>query len=125
MTTLSDSQIAEAALYKVLATLPYDRALLEQVTHTALPFLYKDGSIHGPAQDNAAVFVQYPDDWTGLAVSAEGGKWSFWFFYLCDNFRERAIACLGSQPSLCAAIDAAVQHVKSDLKRWNGHKLTA
>lgn len=125
MTTLSEFQIAEAALIKVLAALPYDRSLLEQLTHTALPFLYKDGTIQGPAQDNAAVFVQYPGDWTGLAVSYDGGKWSFWFFYLCDYFRERATACLGSQPSPCAAIDAAVQHVKSDLKRWNGHKLSA
>ena len=36
-TTMTDYQIAEAALKKVLAALPCERTLLEQVTHTALP----------------------------------------------------------------------------------------
>lgn len=124
-TSMTDFQIAEAALQKVLATLPCERNILEQANHTALPFLFKDGTIHGPAADNAAVVVQYPGDWEGLAVSTNAGTHSFWFFYFCDNFRERAMACLGNQPSVCAAIDAAVHHVKADLKHWNGHRVAA
>jgi len=120
---MTDYQIAEVALSNVLPTLPCERKLLEQANHTALPFMFGDGSIHGPAADNAAVLVEYPNDWQGLAVSINAGKLSFWFFYVCDTFHERAMACLGNQPSLCAAIDAAVQHVKSDLKQWNGHRV--
>lgn len=124
-TSLTDYQIAEKALQLVLATLPCERKLLEQATHTALPLIMSDGTIHGPSADNSAVVVEYPSDWEGLAVSSKAGKPSFWFFYFCDTSRERAMACLGNQPSLCAAIDAAVHHVKADLKHWNGHSIAA
>lgn len=122
---MTDYQIAEVALKKVLATLPCERSLLEQTTHTVLPFMLDDGTVHGPAADNAAVFVEYPCDWEGLAVSTKAGRLTFWFFYICGTFRERAIARLGSQPSMCAAIDAAVHHVKADLKHWNGKSIAA
>lgn len=124
-TPMTDDQIAEVALSKVLATLPCERTLLEQATHTALPFMLEAGTIHGPAADNAAVFVEYPMDWEGLAVSSSSGGPAFWFVYICGTFRERAMACLGNQPSLCAAIDAAVHHVKADLKQWNSHSVAA
>lgn len=117
----TDFQIAETALQKVLATLPCDREVLEQLSHTGLPFICEAGNIYGPALDNAAVVVLYPSNWEGLAVSTKDGNPSFWFFYQCEVFRERAMACLGSQPSVCAAIEAAVHHVKADLKHWNGH----
>ena len=72
---MTDYQIAEVALSKVLATLPCERKLLEQANHTALPFMFGDGSIHGPAADNAAVLVEYPNDWQGLAVSINAGNY--------------------------------------------------
>lgn len=124
-TPMTDYQISEAALKKVLATLPCERTQLEQVTHTALPFICKDGTIVGPAADNAAVFVQYPSDWEGFAVSSNNGSHSFWFFYFCDTFSERAMACLGNQPSVCAAIEAAVHHVKADIRHWNSLRAAA
>lgn len=124
-TPMTDYQIAEAALNKVLATLPCERNLMEQATHMILPVMFDSGSVHGPAADNAAVFVEYAKDWEGLAVSTTDGDISYWFIYICGTFRERAMACLGNQPSLCAAIDAAVHHVKADLKRWNGHCVAA
>jgi hypothetical protein len=115
---MTDDQLLESAEKAVLAALPYSREFMEQLISTDLPIMVANGSIHGPALDNAAVFQEYPEDWTGLAISIFQGKPAYWFVYRCERFNERALSCLGPQPSTSAAIEAAVQHVRADLKHW-------
>lgn len=115
---MTDDQLLENAVTTVLAALPYSREFMEQLISTDLPIMIANGTIHGPAMDNAAVFMEYPAGWTGLAVSIYQGKPNYWFVYRCEQFHERALSCLGPQPSTSAAIATAVQHVCADLKHW-------
>lgn len=122
---MTDLQIAEAAIQIVLDNLPYPRNLMEQLTYTSLPFMLDSGKICGPAPDNAAVFIEYPSDWTGMAVSTRGGQMRYWFIFHCEYTNERALACLGSQPSICAAIVSAAQHVQTNIRAWRDHQQAA
>lgn len=115
---MTDEQLLEKAETAVLAALPYSREFMEQLISTDLPIMVANGGIHGPAMDNAAVFQEYPEGWTGLAISIYQGKPAYWFVYRCEQFHERALCCLGPQPSTSAAIAAAVQKVRADLKHW-------
>ncbi|MBJ2214070.1 hypothetical protein JFT64_18675 [Pseudomonas carnis] len=119
MTThLTDDQLADAAVKIVLASLPYKRELMEQMGMLDLPIMGSDGIIQGYAADNAAVFTTYGPEWTGLAVGSAAGRQSYWFVYHCEDFQERAIVCLGNQPSVAAAIIEAAMQVKANLKHW-------
>jgi hypothetical protein len=121
MTThLTDDQLADAAFKIVLGALPYKRELMEQMGMLDLPVMGTDGKIHGYAADNAAVFTTYGPEWTGLVVGSAAGRQTFWFVYHCEDFQERAIACLGNQPSVAAAIIEAAMQVKASLKHWRG-----
>lgn len=122
---MTDLQIADAAIQIVLDTLPYPREFMEQLTHTSLPFMLDSGKICGPAPDNAAVFTEYPSDWTGLAVSTRAGQLRYWFIFNCEYTNTRAHACLGSQPSVCAAIVSAALHVQSNIRVWGGQQQAA
>lgn len=121
----TDSQIDQAAVAIVEGSLPYPRELLEQCTSLELPHIMINGDIFGPAPDNAAAFTQYAADWTGLAVSSRCGDTSYWLYYRCQLTQERAMACLGPQPSVGAAIEAAVQYVRADLEYWNSTRAVA
>ena len=121
-TKLTDDQIAAAAIKTVLDTLPYDRHFMEQLTYADLPVMLADGSIYGKAKDNAAVMEKYQSNWAGLVVKDIGGELFYWFIYRCQRFNERAMSCLGRQPSICSAIIAATHHVQADLKHWNSFK---
>ncbi|MCF5372014.1 hypothetical protein [Pseudomonas syringae] len=126
MTTVpTDDQLAVAANRIVLASLPYPRDLMETMRLLDLPLLNDDGDVFGPAADNAAVFTKYGMDWTGLAGSCIKGKMRYWFIYRCELFQERAITCLGSQPSIVAAIIEAAMKVKADLKHWHADRKAA
>lgn len=115
---MTDDQLLDKAVNIVLAALPYSREFIEQLASTELPIMIADGTIHGPSKDNAAVFQEYPASWTGLAVSIYQGNPTYWIVYRCERFQERALGCLGPQPSTSAALAAAVQHVCADLKHW-------
>lgn len=117
---MTDDQIAQVAIKTVLDSLPYDRKFMEQLSYTDLPIMLADGSIYGQSSDNAAVLEKYPSNWAGLAVKSISGELFYWFIYRCQRFNERAMSCLGRQPSICAAIVAATHHVQADLKHWNG-----
>ncbi|MFG8752219.1 hypothetical protein ACEPU1_28330 [Pseudomonas aeruginosa] len=122
---MTPSQIAAAAVEIVRSALPYSSELLEQCTSLELPHIMANGDIYGPAPDNAAAFMQYGPDWTGLAVSSRCGSTSYWLYYRCQLTQERAMACLGPQQSVGAAIEAAVQHVRADLEYWNSKRAAA
>ncbi len=122
---MTPSQIAAAAVEIVRSALPYSSELLEQCTSLELPHIMANGDIYGPAPDNAAAFMQYGADWTGLAVSSRCGGTSYWLYYRCQLTQERAMACLGPQQSVGAAIEAAVQHVRADLEYWNSKRAAA
>ena len=122
---MTPSQIAAAAVEIVRSALPYSSELLEQCTSLELPHIMANGDIYGPAPDNAAAFMQYGADWTGLAVSSRCGGTSYWLYYRCQLTQERAMACLGPQQSVGAAIEAAVQHVRADLEYWNSKRTAA
>lgn len=121
----TDSQIDQAAVAIVESALPYPRELLEQCTNLELPHIMINGDIFGPAPDNAAAFTQYAADWTGLAVSSRCGDTSYWLYYRCPMTQERAMACLGPQPSVAAALDAAALSVRADLDYWGNKRLAA
>lgn len=116
--TMTEAQIADKAVSIVLAALPYSREVMAQMKSTDLPIMMTDGTICGPAPDNAAIYVEYPKDWCGLAASSNGGDLLHWFIYRCERFNERALGCLGTQSSVSAAINAAVLHVTTDLTFW-------
>ncbi|MEX6780442.1 hypothetical protein [Pseudomonas aeruginosa] len=122
---MTTSLFAAAAVEIVRSALPYSRELLEQCTSLELPHIMVNGDIFGPAQDNAAAFTQYGPGWTGLAVSSRCGGTSYWLYYRCQMTQERAMACLGPQATVGAAIDAAVQHVRADLEYWDGQRIAA
>ena len=122
---MTPSQIAAAAVEIVRSALPYSSELLEQCTSLELPHIMANGDIYGPAPDNAAAFMQYGADWTGLAVSSRCGGTSYWLYYRCQFTQERAMACLGPQQSVGAAIEAAVRHVRADLEYWNSKRAAA
>ena len=122
---MTPSQIAAAAVEIVRSALPYSSELLEQCTSLELPHIMANGDIYGPAPDNAAAFMQYGADWTGLAVSSRCGGTSYWLYYRCQLTQERAMACLGPQQSVGAAIEAAVRHVRADLEYWNSKRAAA
>ncbi|HEJ4407838.1 TPA: hypothetical protein SL557_000117 [Pseudomonas aeruginosa] len=122
---MTSSQIAAAAVEIVRSALPYSSELLEQCTSLELPHIMVNGDVFGPAPDNAAAFMQYGPDWTGLAVSSRCGGTSYWLYYRCQLTHERAMACLGPQQSVGAAIEAAVQHVRADLEYWNSKRAAA
>ncbi|PBV09254.1 hypothetical protein CJU35_05205 [Pseudomonas aeruginosa] len=122
---MTPSQIAATAVEIVRSALPYSRELLEQCTSLELPHIMVNGDIFGPAPDNAAAFMQYGADWTGLAVSSRCGSTSYWLYYRCRMTQERAMACLGPQASVGAAIDAAMQHVRADLEYWESQRFAA
>lgn len=122
---MTPSQIAAAAVEIVRSALPYSSELLEQCTSLELPHIMVNGDVFGPAPDNAAAFMQYGPDWTGLAVSSRCGGTSYWLYYRCQLTQERAMACLGPQPSVGAAIEAAVQYVRADLEYWNNTRAAA
>lgn len=122
---MTPSQIAAAAVEIVRSALPYSSELLEQCTSLELPHIMANGDIYGPAPDNATAFMQYGPDWTGLAVSSRCGSTSYWLYYRCQLTQERAMACLGPQQSVGAAIEAAVQHVRADLEYWNSKRAAA
>ncbi|HEC1424210.1 TPA: hypothetical protein R1W95_000998 [Pseudomonas aeruginosa] len=122
---MTHSQIAAAAVEIVRSALPYSSELLEQCTSLELPHIMVNGDVFGPAPDNAAAFMQYGPDWTGLAVSSRCGGTSYWLYYRCQLTQERAMACLGPQPSVGAAIEAAVQYVRADLEYWNNTRAAA
>lgn len=125
-TAMTDFQLQEAALSLVLGTLAFDRAFMERLSPTDIPVMLDDGRIFGCAVDNAAIFEEYPANWTGLAIKCSAGSMKYWFIYNTDQFgAERAFACLGEQPSICAAIVAAVHSVRSDLKHWGESSLAA
>lgn len=116
--TMTDFQMADAAFKTVQATLAFPQEFLQQLAPHDLPFMTSTGKIYGPCADNAAVISEYSADWTGLATSSEGGTLRYWFFFTCEFTDARAIACLGNQPSIAAAIDSAVQHVKTNIRVW-------
>lgn len=122
---MTPSQIAAAAVEIVRSALPYSSELLEQCTSLELPHIMANGDVFGPAPDNAAAFMQYGPDWTGLAVSSRCGGTSYWLYYRCQLTQERAMACLGPQQSVGAAIEAAVRHVRADLEYWNSKRAAA
>lgn len=122
---MTPSQIAAAAVEIVRRALPYSSELLEQCTSLELPHIMVNGDVFGPAPDNAAAFMQYGPDWTGLAVSSRCGGTSYWLYYRCQLTQERAMACLGPQQSVGAAIEAAVRHVRADLEYWNSKRAAA
>ncbi|WP_121498221.1 hypothetical protein [Pseudomonas aeruginosa] len=122
---MTPPQIVAAAAEIVRSALPYSRELLEQCTSLELPHIMVNGDIFGPAPDNAAAFMQYGADWTGLAVSSRCGGTSYWLYYRCQITQERAMACLGPQATVGAAIDAAVQHVRADLEYWYSQRIAA
>lgn len=122
---MTPSQIAAAAVEIVRSALPYSSELLEQCTSLELPHIMVNGDVFGPAPDNAAAFMQYGPDWTGLAVSSRCGGTSYWLYYRCQLTQERAMACLGPQQSVGAAIEAAVRHVRADLEYWNSTRAVA
>ncbi|HBO2935125.1 TPA: hypothetical protein L4R50_000119 [Pseudomonas aeruginosa] len=122
---MTPSQIAAAAVEIVNRAMPYSRELLEQCTSLELPHIMANGDIFGPAPDNAAAYMQYGPDWTGLAVSSRCGSTSYWLYYRCQLTQGRAMACLGPQPSVGEAIEAAVHHVRADLEYWNSKRAAA
>jgi len=122
---MTPSQIAAAAVEIVRSALPYSSELLGQCTSLELPHIMVNGDVFGPAPDNAAAFMQYGPDWTGLAVSSRCGGTSYWLYYRCQLTQERAMACLGPQQSVGAAIEAAVRHVRADLEYWNSKRAAA
>lgn len=119
---MNPAQIAAAAVEIVRSALPYSSELLEQCTSLELPHIMVNGDVFGPAPDNAAAFMQYGPDWTGLAVSSRSGGTSYWLYYRCQLTQERAMACLGPQDSVGAAIEAAEQHVRADLEYWSSKR---
>lgn len=122
---MTDFQIANAAMKIVLDTLAYPREFMEQLTYTDLPFMFDNGKIYGPAPDNAAVYVEYPANWTGMVISACAGRVLHWFIFNCEYTNARALACLGNQPSICAAIIAASLHVQTNIRTWGNDQKAA
>jgi hypothetical protein len=118
MTIPSAIQIAQTARTLVRDALPFKMALLEQLGHSYLPVILSNGSIYGPASNNAAAFELYRDDWTGLALSTAGDKPVHWFIYSDELTQERAFCCLGHQPSVAAALEEAILQVQSNLSFW-------
>ncbi|MFL1449179.1 hypothetical protein ACI77O_12360 [Pseudomonas tritici] len=120
---ITNYQLDEAALQTVLGTLAYSRSFMESLMAIQLPVMNHSGVVHGHAMDNAAVFEQYPADWTGLAIKNSNGRNEYWFLYRSEVFgHERAMTCLGEQFSVCTAILAAYHAVRLDLLCWRGAK---
>lgn len=121
----TDDQLADAANKIVLSSLPYPRELMETMRLIDLPLLCDNGDVFGPAADNASEFTKYGMEWTGLAGSCINGELRIWFIYRCELFQERAISCLGNQPSIAAAIIEAAMNVKANLKYWHADRKAA
>lgn len=117
--SMTAEQIAQQAVETVIKALPYPRAQLEQMSIHQLPCLTDKAQIFGPARDNAAVMEEYPADWTGMAVSSSNGYINFWLIFHCEYSKERALACLGAQPSVSAAIDTACLRVEDNIRTWS------